>query len=104
MVKKSFIFGNGLASFKPLSAYFYRGGGTVPAHNIFLEILFETVSAFATLGLSTGMTAQLSSLGKLLIMITMMVGRIGSLTFILALKKRQETVEYSYPEERIMLG
>lgn len=70
----------------------------------FLEILFETVSAFATLGLSTGITAQLSSLGKLLIMITMMVGRIGSLTFILALKKRQEAVEYSYPEERIMLG
>ncbi|MEX0940751.1 MAG: potassium transporter TrkG [Candidatus Babeliales bacterium] len=71
----------------------------------FFDIVFEVISAFATLGLSTGITPYLSVIGKLFIMTTMIIGRIGSLTIILALrKKRAEKQEYQYPEERVMLG
>lgn len=68
----------------------------------FVDILFESVSAFATLGLSTGITASLSSLGKLFIISNMIIGRIGALIFVLALYKRHEIPEFSYPEERII--
>lgn len=68
------------------------------------DILFESIAAFATLGLSTGMTPFLSLTGKILIMCSMIIGRISCLTFVLALSKRPDITEYSYPEERIMLS
>lgn len=73
------------------------------------DMLFEVVSAFATLGLSTGNTATLSFIGKILIIATMIIGRIGSLTLVLALshlaiKKKQEAPQILYPEERVMLS
>lgn len=72
----------------------------------FLDILFENVCAFTTLGFSTGITAQLSAFGKLFIMLSMLIGRIGALTLVLAIKmaSKAETVEFAYPEERVMLG
>jgi trk system potassium uptake protein TrkH len=70
----------------------------------FLDILFEVVSAFATIGLSMGLTPYLSVTGKLFIIITMIIGRIGPLTMVLALRKKMDKAEYMYPEERIMLG
>ena len=72
----------------------------------FLDVFFETVSAFSNVGFSLKGTEKLSDLGKLFIMTTMFIGRIGSLTFILGLKlrTRKETIEFSYPEERVMLG
>jgi trk system potassium uptake protein TrkH len=70
----------------------------------FFDILFEVISAFATLGLSTGITPYLSPIGKLFIITTMIVGRIGALTFLLALRKKREVREFEYPEERVMLG
>lgn len=70
----------------------------------FLDILFEVVSAFATMGLSTGITPYLSITGKILIIISMIVGRIGPLTMVLALRKKVELTEFAYPEERVMLG
>lgn len=70
----------------------------------FIQILFETVSAFGTCGLSTGITAQLSYLGKVIIITTMFVGRIGSLTMVLALSKTRKKALYKYPEERIAIG
>lgn len=70
----------------------------------FLDILFEVVSAFATLGLSLGVTPFLTPFGKLLIMVTMIVGRIGSMTAVLALQRKIAPAEYEYPEERVMLG
>ncbi len=71
----------------------------------FLTILFEATSAFTTLGISLGITMKLSNLGKIFILISMIVGRIGSLTLLLALRKRRlEVLNIKYPEERIMLG
>jgi Trk-type K+ transport system membrane component len=71
-----------------------------------LELILEVSSAFTNLGISAGVTEQLSNLGKLLILLSMVVGRIGSLAFILAWAKRaliKSKKPYSYPEERIML-
>jgi trk system potassium uptake protein len=70
----------------------------------FIDILFESVSAFATLGLSTGLTPALSVIGKFFIILSMIIGRLGALAFVLALYKRHEIPEFSYPEERIIVG
>ncbi len=70
----------------------------------FLPILFETVSAFGTVGLSTGITSTLSSIGKFFITFTMFVGRIGPLTLAVALAERQRQGVYHYPKEDVMVG
>lgn len=70
----------------------------------FIEILFETVSAFGTCGLSTGITSELSSYGKFIIISTMFFGRIGSLTMVLAFSKKKKKHPYRYPEERVAIG
>jgi len=68
-------------------------------------LLLEALSAICNLGISTGITPYLSSTGKLLLVISMLVGKIGSLTLILAMRKREKKkVKFSYPEERVMLG
>ncbi|MEA3328594.1 MAG: TrkH family potassium uptake protein [Candidatus Omnitrophota bacterium] len=72
--------------------------------NSFLPMLFEVTSAFGTVGLSTGLSSNLTSLGKVLIILTMYAGRIGPLTLALAIALREEKVIYRYPEERIMVG
>jgi trk system potassium uptake protein TrkH len=70
----------------------------------FLKVLFETVSAFGTVGLSTGITPELSVLGRILITITMFAGRLGPLTLTLALIARQRPTVYRYPKEVIRIG
>lgn len=70
----------------------------------FMEIYFETVSAFGTVGLSTGITPALSDFGKIVVMICMLVGRIGPLTMVLAIRNVQGTRLITYPEERVMVG
>jgi len=72
--------------------------------NYFLRILFEVTSAFGTVGLSTGITPILSPVGKILIMITMFVGRVGPLTLALAVAMREQRIFYKYPEEKVMVG
>ncbi len=76
----------------------------ITEHATFLELLFEVVSAFGNCGLSMGVTTTLSSFGKVCIALTMMVGRVGCLATMLAFIKKPIHIEYSYPEERIMLG
>ena len=69
----------------------------------FIDILFETVSAFSTLGASIGITDSLSITGKLIISLTMLVGRIGVISLLLALGTHKEQADYSFPEERVMI-
>jgi trk system potassium uptake protein TrkH len=68
------------------------------------ELLFETVSAFATVGLSMGITSKLSVMSKLVIIVTMFIGRIGPLTLLIALSKKESHANFKYPEEPIMIG
>ncbi|PKM42335.1 MAG: Trk family potassium uptake protein [Firmicutes bacterium HGW-Firmicutes-8] len=70
----------------------------------FLAVLFETTSAFATVGLTTGITAKLSTLGKLAITLTMFAGRVGPLTVAFAVAQKQQKVIYRLAEEKIMVG
>lgn len=73
----------------------------------FLKLLFETTSAFGTVGLTTGITPSLSSLGKTAIIFTMYCGRVGLLTLVLALAQKRATTKTShikYPDEKIMIG
>jgi trk system potassium uptake protein TrkH len=70
----------------------------------FLDVLFETVSAFGTVGLSTGITGDLSFLGKLIIVATMFLGRLGPLTFAMALSQHQERTTYRYAQEGVRIG
>lgn len=70
----------------------------------FIDILFEVVSAFATTGLSTGITSALTDYGKLCLVVTMFVGRIGPVTFALALALKNKKRTIQYPEEKITIG
>jgi trk system potassium uptake protein len=70
----------------------------------FLNITFEQISAFGTVGLSTGLTSKLSVAGKIIIIISMFVGRVGLLTLALTLSRRAVTTAYRYPNAHIMIG
>lgn len=70
----------------------------------FMDIFFETVSAFSNNGMSTGITPWLTIIGKLCITLTMIIGRIGALTLIIGMRRSSDTMNYSYPEERVILG
>ena len=69
-----------------------------------LPALFEVTSAFGTVGLSLDVTPQLSPFGRLLISLLMFLGRVGPITFVLALAARERTPRYRYPEEEIAIG
>jgi len=72
----------------------------------FIEIFSETISAFGTVGLSLGITPSLSSIGKIIISLTMFAGRVGPLTIFLALaqRKQQHKGIVRYPEEKVIVG
>jgi trk system potassium uptake protein TrkH len=70
----------------------------------FVALMFEAVSAFGTVGLSTGITASLSGAGKLVLAALMYVGRVGPLTLVLAVGPRQERGRVRYAEENVMVG
>ncbi|WP_083662402.1 MULTISPECIES: TrkH family potassium uptake protein [unclassified Rhodococcus (in: high G+C Gram-positive bacteria)] len=67
-------------------------------------LLFEVTSAFATVGLSTGITAQLPVWGQLILVLLMYLGRIGSITLVSALAARDRGRRYELPEERPFIG
>jgi trk system potassium uptake protein len=74
------------------------------SNGVGLGLLFETVSAFCTVGLSTGLTASLSVPGKILVMIMMYMGRIGPLTVAVAVARQQPKRMIRYVEEQVMIG
>lgn len=71
-----------------------------------LDVLYETTSAFGTVGLSLGITPMLSTISKVLVVITMFLGRVGPLSFAVALtlKSTRRTTEMVYPEAKILVG
>jgi Trk-type K+ transport system membrane component len=69
-----------------------------------MQLIFEQVSAFGTVGLSTGITADLSFAGRVVIILSMFIGRVGTLTFALALSSRKSTQSYKYPKAHLMVG
>ncbi len=69
---------------------------------LFIKYLFEVVSAFGTVGLSMGITPELNVLQKLIIIITMFIGRVGPLTFVYSLHSRKKGLKYA--EEKVMIG
>jgi len=70
----------------------------------FMKITYEAVSAFANVGLSTGITPDLSNIGKSLIIILMFVGRISPLTMALVVGRKEEYGVIRYPMESVMVG
>lgn len=70
----------------------------------FVELLFEAVSAFGTVGLSTGITPKLAPLSKIVLIILMFVGRVGPLTLALAISRSQQRKKLVYPEGRVIIG
>lgn len=71
---------------------------------LFVEYLFETVSAFGTVGLSMGVTPKLSDLQKVAIIFMMFAGRVGPLTFAFSLSRQREKAGITYAEEGVMVG
>ncbi|KIL35713.1 ATP synthase subunit J [Cohnella kolymensis] len=70
----------------------------------FIRILFETVSAFGTVGLSTGLTPDLSDIGRILLSVTMFAGRLGPLTLAYALGPGTEKELYRHPEGKLIIA
>ncbi len=69
-----------------------------------MKLLFEEFSAFGTVGLSMGITASLTVTGKAIIIMSMFVGRIGTLTLAMALSTRVISSNYHYAETSVMVG
>lgn len=68
------------------------------------RILFEVVSAFATVGLSTGITAGMPPAGQVVLILLMFIGRLGPVTLGTALALRSRPILYEYPKERPLIG
>lgn len=70
----------------------------------FVNLMFEAMSGLATVGLSTGITPDLSIPGKLVMFVAMFIGRLGPITAAYALQRRQQPARYRYPEAHIRIG
>lgn len=68
------------------------------------SILFESVSAFGTVGLSMGITSDLTNTSKIILVFTMFIGRISMLTILIAILKKTKMQHYSYPTEDILIN
>jgi trk system potassium uptake protein TrkH len=74
------------------------------AKDNFLAVLFEATSAFSTTGLSMGLTGELTTAGKIVVTITMFLGRLGPLTLAYALAQKKQSSKIGYPEDHILVG
>lgn len=75
-----------------------------PERFSFLSLMFESMSALATVGLSTGITPALSVGGKAVLILGMFIGRLGPITLAYALQNRQKQERYRYAEANIRIG
>ncbi len=103
----SIIFASAFSISLITSILLISGSGNTPpieSRHLFVEYLFETVSAFGTVGLSMGVTSRLTDVQKIAIILMMFAGRVGPLTlaFSLSRSKREEGIVYA--EEGIMVG
>lgn len=79
--------------------------GVIAGHVFgFVDLMFETMSAMATVGLTTGITPELSDPGRLVLCVGMYVGRLGPLMAVYALQRRQHIPLYRYPESAVRIG
>lgn len=69
-----------------------------------MHLLFEVTSAFGTVGLSLGITSELTTFSKIILMVLMFIGRIGILTFLFSFKTRKPNGKIHYPKEKIIIG
>lgn len=77
---------------------------SIGVHFSMLDLIFEEVSAFSTVGLSTGITSQLSDAGRIVVILSMFIGRLGTITVAFALSKAVISNNYKYPNARMMIG
>lgn len=77
---------------------------TITEDQPFIDILFEQFSAFATVGLSRGITGELTTAGKSIIIVSMFIGRVGIVTLALAFAKRRTATKYQYPSESVIVA
>ncbi|GAB6138266.1 TrkH family potassium uptake protein [Halanaerobaculum tunisiense] len=77
---------------------------TITEEGAFIDLFFEAVSAFGTVGLSTGVTGNLSSIGRIVIILTMFAGRVGPLTIAVAVAEKRNKANIRYPKEKILVG
>ncbi|MGG1629102.1 TrkH family potassium uptake protein [Rossellomorea sp. NRS-1567] len=77
---------------------------TITEDHSLIEIIFEVASAFGTTGLSLGITSDLSTIGKSVIIALMFIGRVGILSFLFMIGGKEKTTKYHYPKERVIIG
>ncbi|MBO4873381.1 MAG: Trk family potassium uptake protein [Lachnospiraceae bacterium] len=113
--KKAAVFGRSIPQetvLKSLSIFFTNLGVSLFAaliicaaeHLAALDVLFETFSAIGTVGMSVGITASLRPFSACLIALLMFMGRVGSVSFSVALLEKRQKLPVSYPEEEITVG
>lgn len=68
------------------------------------DLVFQQIAAFSTAGLTTGIVDGLSMTGKTVLMVSMYIGRIGTLTLALALSSKAPTNSYTYPKAHLFIG
>ena len=100
VINKSFVVGFLSILFIVIITVLITGGESYK----FIRVFFETMSAFGTVGLSTGITGGLSDLGKTLLIITMFVGRLGPLTIGVAMIREVKDMGFRYPEKKVLVG
>ncbi len=69
-----------------------------------IEIIFEITSAFGTCGMSLGITDDLSSVGKMTVMVLMFIGRVGLISFLFTIGGKTDPTKFHYPKERVIIG
>lgn len=81
-----------------------QGGSAAMVHDQFLDILFETVSALSTVGLSMGYTSDLTPAGRLIVTVLMVCGRLGPIVVVVGLFGERPHLNYEFAEESVLTG